>query len=76
MLAAIPLPMPGISSSFFGSSSRAETCSGMSLQRFSGAAVGADAKRVVAIDLHQVGGFVENVRDGFVIQAELPEARF
>ena len=50
---------------------------GRGLKGFGGAAIGADAKGVVAVDLHEIGGFVEDVRDGFVVQGELlPEARF
>ena len=36
---------------------------------FSSAAVGADAKRVVIPHLHQVGSFVEDVGNGFVVEA-------
>jgi hypothetical protein len=44
----------------------------MSLQRFGGASIRANAERVVAIDLHQVGGLIEYLRDGLVFQAKLP----
>ena len=44
---------------------------GRGLNRLGGAAIGADTESVVAVDLHQIGGFVEDVRDGFVIQGEL-----
>ena len=41
----------------------------MRFQRLGGATIGANAKRVVAVDLHQVGGFVEDLRDGLIFQA-------
>ena len=37
-----------------------------------GAAIGADAERVVAVDLHEIGGFVKDVGDGLVVHAEYP----
>jgi hypothetical protein len=35
-----------------------------------GIAVGADAEGILAVDFEQVGGFVENAGDGFVVHAE------
>ena len=43
---------------------------GRGLDRLGRAAIGADTEPVVAVDLHEIGGFVEDVRDGFVIQGE------
>jgi 3-phosphoshikimate 1-carboxyvinyltransferase len=45
----------------------------MSFQRFGGAAIRTNAKGVVAVDLHQVGGLVKDVGDGLIVQAEVPE---
>ena len=39
----------------------------MTLESFGRATVGADTKRVVAVDLHEIGGFVEDGGDGFVV---------
>ncbi len=44
-----------------------------SFERLGGAAIGADAEGVVAVDLHQIGGFVEDVGDGLVVHARVPE---
>ena len=44
----------------------------MSLQGFRRPTIGTDAERVVAIDLHQVGGFVEDVSDSLIVQAQIP----
>src|SRR5271157_1331510 len=41
-------------------------------ESLSGAAIGADAERVAAVDLHQVSGFVEDVGDGLIVHAEHP----
>ena len=40
---------------------------GVILDGLSGVAVGADAERILAVDFEQVGGFVEDVGDGFVV---------
>jgi hypothetical protein len=45
----------------------------MAFEGFGGAAIGADAERVVAVHLHQVGGLVEDVRDCFIVQEAAPE---
>ena len=45
---------------------------GQAFEGLGGAAIGADAERVVAIDLHEIGGFVEDVGDGFVVHARYP----
>ena len=42
---------------------------GLSFDGFGGVAVGANAERVSAVDLEQVGGFVENAGDGLVVHA-------
>jgi hypothetical protein len=39
----------------------------MSLDGLRGVAVGTDAERVLAVDLEQVGGFIETVGDGLVV---------
>ena len=41
----------------------------ISFERFGGIAVRADAKGVIPIDLHQIGGLVKNTGDGFVIHS-------
>ena len=53
-----------------------EICCGQGLQRLGGAAVGADAEAVVALDLHEVGGFVEDVGEALLSTESLypPEA--
>ena len=38
---------------------------------FCGVAVGADAEGILAVDFEQVGGFVEDAGDGFVVHAKL-----
>ena len=38
---------------------------------FGGAAIGADAEGIVAVDLHQVGGFVQDGGDGLVVERAL-----
>src|SRR5208282_1646482 len=43
-----------------------------SFESFSRAAIGANAERVVAVDLHQIGGFVKDVGDGLIVHA-IPE---
>src|ERR1019366_8350054 len=37
-----------------------------------GATIGTNAERVVAVDLHQIGGFVKDVGDGLVVHARYP----
>ena len=44
-----------------------------SFEGLGGAAIRADAERVVAIDLHEIGGFVKDVGDGLVVHARTPE---
>src|ERR1019366_7563140 len=44
-----------------------------SFEGFGRATIGADAERVVAVDLHQIGGLVKNVGDGLVVHARTPE---
>src|SRR5271157_89337 len=43
-----------------------------SFEGLSGAAIRADTEGVVAVDLHQIGGFVEDVGDGLVVHAKCP----
>src|SRR5208283_1205733 len=45
---------------------------GEPFERFGGAAIGADTEGVVAVDLHEISGFVEDVGDGLVVQATAP----
>ena len=40
---------------------------GLGFNGFGGVAVGADAEGILTVDFEQVGGFVENAGDGFVI---------
>jgi hypothetical protein len=41
----------------------------LGLDGFSGVAVRADAEGILAVDFEQVGGFVENAGDGFVVHS-------
>ena len=43
---------------------------------FGGVTVGADAKRIGAVDLHQIGGLVEDSRERFVVHVEIRLNKF
>ena len=60
MTAAIPLPMPGMSGHFRSGFAAISTIrSGIAFHGRSRIAVAADAKAILACDLHQVGGLSE-----------------
>ena len=65
----MPLPMPGISWSFLGSSAMSGELDGGGLDGFGGAAVGADAEGIASCDFEQVGGLDEEIGDGAVVHA-------
>ncbi len=70
MLAAMPLPMPGMASRALGSDvggGEGGELGGLLLDGLGGAAVGADAEGVLAVDFEQGGGFVEEAGDGDVV---------
>jgi hypothetical protein len=62
-----------MASTFFGSPMMSLICSVMILDGLRGVAVGADAEGILAVDFEQVGGFVENRGDGFVVHRQLQE---
>ena len=66
----MPLPMPGMASTAFSVVDDVGNLLGMALDSLGGAAVGADAEAVVALDLHEVGGLVEDVGDGLVVHGQ------
>ena len=65
--ASMPLPMPGISSTFFGSLIKSAICCGRASIGLRGVAVRANAKRILPVDFEQVSSFVEDAGDGFVV---------
>ena len=67
----MPLPMPGMASTFLGSSNDVGDLLRQGFDGFGGVAIRADAERVLAVDFQQVGGFEENARDGFVVHGGL-----
>ena len=70
MLAAMPLPMPGMARRALGSASgvaRVAELGGLLLDGLGGAAVGADAEGVGGVDFEERGGFVEETGDGDVV---------
>ena len=72
MLAAMPLPMPGMARRSFGVGvGRGEggELGGLLLDGFGCAAVGADAEGVGGVDFEQGGGFVEQAGEGDVVHS-------
>ena len=67
----MPLPMPWIARSFFGSCNQVGYLLRQRLNGLRRIAIGAHAKRVLPVDLQQIGSLVEKSGDGFVVHSEL-----
>ena len=59
--------MPGMAEHFLGFTDQVGDLLSLGLDGFGGVAVRADAEGILAVDFEQVGGFVENAGDGFVV---------
>ena len=66
----MPLPMPGMARTCFGSAMSVVDLLRVVLDGLRGIAIRADAERVLPVDLEQVGSFVENVGDGLVVHGQ------
>ncbi len=60
----------GNSSSFFGSLIMSAICCGRASIASAAIAVGTNAEGILAIDFEQVGGFIEDAGDGFVVHGQ------
>ena len=65
----MPLPIPAIASTCLGSLIKSDNLLMLGFNGFGGVAVGTDAEGIAAVDFEQIGSFVQDASDGFIVHA-------